>query len=69
MKLEKYIVEIYIKNIKKPIASFETYDEKDIDEFFEAMNDSSYRFLKYGPIGLNKVEFSHCIIKCKKSRK
>lgn len=66
MKSEKYKIKIFLKNVKKPIVTFETYNEKDIDEFFEAMNDSSFRFLKYGPIGLNKVEFSHCIITSKK---
>lgn len=69
MKSEKYKIKIFLKNVKKPIATFETYDETDIDEFFDAMNDSSFRFLKYGPIGINKVEFSYCIIKSKKSRK
>ena len=66
MKLEKYTIQIYVRNNKKPIVTFDTYDENDIDEFFKQMNDSSFRFLQFGPIGLNKVEFSHCIIKSKK---
>ena len=69
MKIEKYIVKIYIRNNKKSIAEFETYNEKDIDDFFKNMNDSSTRFLKFGPLGINKVEFSYCEIKVKKSRK
>ena len=69
MKITKYIVSIYMKsNTKKPIIIFETYNEEDINSFFEKMNDSSFRFLHFGPIGINKVEFSHCVIKEKKSR-
>lgn len=65
MILEKIIIKIYLKDMKKPLCTAILTSEDQLQEFLNELNGEN-RFIEFGQVAFNKTEFKYYTVQYKR---